>query len=286
MNRKAIGVFDSGLGGLSAVRQLIRLAPTEDIVFFGDTARVPYGTRTAETITRYSLEDISFLLSQDVKLIIAACGTVSSTFPRALSDRIPVPYVNVLGATARAAVRATRNGCIGILGTEATIKSGSFAREVAELRPDAVTIPKACPMFVPLVENGYIARDCEVTRLIAKEYLEPVIAAGADTLILGCTHYPLIKDIISDVAGSGVTLIDSGCETARAALALLEEKGLRNDCGGRHTFYTSENPDGFSALARIFLADDTVPQEVCRADLRAVPLNACFCDSTEEAHGK
>ena len=272
---RAIGIFDSGLGGLSAVRQLIRLAPTEDILFFGDTARVPYGGRTAETITRYALEDISFLLSHDVKLIVAACGTVSSTLPVPLSRRIPVPYTGVIEPTARAAAAATRNGRIGILGTRATIQSGSFARELERLLPGVVTVPQACPMFVPLVENGYFSRDCEPTRYFAREYLAPLRERKVDTVILGCTHYPLIRDILSDCLGADVVLIDSGYETAKAALHLLEEAGLTNPSGGRHRYFTSDSPDNFSSIAEIFLGYP-VHDEVRKADLRTIHTADCF----------
>ncbi len=274
-DKRAIGVFDSGLGGLSSVRQLIRLAPAEDIIFFGDTARVPYGGRPAETIVRYALEDISFLLERDVKMVVAACGTVSSALPAALSDRIPVPYTGVIGPTARAAAAATRNRRIGVIGTRATIKSGSFARELERILPGAVTVTQACPMFVPLVENGYFARNCEPTRYFAREYLAPLIERQVDTVILGCTHYPLIRDVISDVLGAGVTLIDSGYETAKAALALLDQAGLRNPDGGRHLYYTSDSPDDFSTIAENFLGYP-VHDEVRRADLRAVKTADCF----------
>lgn len=272
---RAIGVFDSGLGGLSAVRQLIRLAPAEDIVFFGDTARVPYGGRPAETITRYALEDISFLLEQDVKMIVAACGTVSSTLPAALSARIPVLYTGVIEPTARAAAAATKNRRIGVIGTRATIKSGSFVRELERILPGVVTVPQACPMFVPLVENGCFARDCEPTRYFAREYLAPLIERQVDTVILGCTHYPLIRDIISDVLGAGVALIDSGYETAKAALAQLDGAQRRNPDGGRRRYYTSDSPDDFSTIAENFLGYP-VHDEVGRVDLRVVKTADCF----------
>ncbi len=274
-DHRAIGVFDSGLGGLTAVRQLIRLAPDEDIVFFGDTARVPYGGRPAETITRYALEDISFLLARDVKLIVAACGTVSSTLPAALSRRIPVPYTGVIEPTARAAAAATRNRRIGVLGTRATVRSGSFVRELERLLPGVVTVAQACPMFVPLVENGYFARGCEPTHYFAREYLAPLIERQVDTVILGCTHYPLIQEILADLLGPEVTLIDSGYETAKAALATLDGANLRNPCGGRRQYFTSDSPDDFSTMAEYFLGYP-VHDEVGRADLRAIRTAACF----------
>ncbi len=274
MDARAIGIFDSGLGGLTAVKQLHRLAPGEDIVFLGDTARVPYGTRPAETIIRYSLEDISFLLSFDIKLIVAACGTVSSTLPRAYAESLPVPFVDVIAPTARAAAAATRNGRIGILGTPATIRSGSFVRALAAIDPALVPLPQACPLFVPLVENGYFARDCAVTRLVAQEYLQPLKDAGADTIILGCTHYPIIQDIIADTVGSGVRLIDSGLETARHALALLDGRDARGGSGSIR-FYTSDETDGFESNAGVFLGHP-LAQRACKADLQRVALHPCF----------
>ena len=275
MDKRPIGVFDSGLGGLTAVKQLMQLAPTEDIVFFGDTARVPYGTRTADTITKYALEDISFLLSHDVKLVIAACGTVSSTLPKKYSEKLPVPFVGVIAPTAAAALKATKNKKIGILGTPATIKSGSFVREINVLDKSAVCVPKACPMFVPLVENGYFGENGEVTRLIAEEYLKPLMDEKVDTIILGCTHYPIIKDIIRDIVGTEVVLIDSGLETAKYALAMLKENALANESGGQRELYTSDNPEGFSVNAAVFLGDD-LKIAAKKADINTTPLSECF----------
>ncbi|NLC78735.1 MAG: glutamate racemase [Ruminococcaceae bacterium] len=253
MDSRAIGIFDSGFGGLTAAREVMSLAPTEDIVFFGDNARIPYGTKTASIITKYSLQDISFLLSQDVKLIIAACGTVSSTLSEEYAKRVPVPYITVVEPTARAAARATKNKKIGILGTHATVRSGAFKNALLRLDGEVETVSVACPLFVPLVENGYIQRDCEITRLAAAEYLAPLMAAGVDTVILGCTHYPLIKDIISDLMGENVTLIDSGYETAKFALELLSENGLENTNGGARHFFTSDNAEDFSSLGGLFM---------------------------------
>ena len=190
MDTRPIGVFDSGLGGLTAVRQLRRVLPGEDIIYFGDTGRVPYGSRGREIIRQYARQDIRFLLSHDVKFIIAACGTVSSTYPPEEAARLPVPFTGVVGATARAAVDATRNGKVGIIGTAATVRSGSYAAVIKDMKPETEIIARACPMFVPLVENGYVNDGNPVTKLIIAEYLQEVKDAGVDTLILGCTHYP------------------------------------------------------------------------------------------------
>ena len=274
MDTRAIGVFDSGLGGLTAVKQLHRLAPQENVVFFGDTARVPYGTRPAQTIVRYALEDLSFLLTFDIKLIIAACGTVSSTLPRRYTEALPVPFVDVIGPTARAAAAATANGKIGVLGTPATIRSGSFVRELESIDSRLAVTAQACPLFVPLVENGYTARDCEVTRLVAREYLEPLMQTGVDTIILGCTHYPIIKGVIADIVGEKVTLIDSGRETARYALELLNKS---DSCGGegKLDFYTSDQGDGFENSAELFLGY-SLGAGARKADLQRIDLHPCF----------
>jgi glutamate racemase len=275
MNKKAIGVFDSGLGGLTAVKRLAELAPGEDIIFFGDSARVPYGTRAPSTITRFALQDISFLLSKKVKMIIAACGTVSSTLPAEYISRLPLPYTGVVTPAAFAAAAATRNRRVGVLGTPATIRSGSFSRALASAGPDIVPVPSACPLFVPLVENGYTARDCGITRQVAEAYLEPLVHAGVDTVILGCTHYPIISGIISDVMGDGVAIIDSGYETAKYALGELEKSGDANGEGGRAEFYISDNPVGFSALAGMFLGRD-ISRDVHLVSLDDISISPCF----------
>lgn len=257
MDTRPIGVFDSGLGGLTAVRQLRRLLPGEDIVYFGDTGRVPYGPRGRDTIVQYARQDIHFLLSRNVKFIMAACGTVSSTYPLEEAARLPVPYTGVIGAASRAAADATRNGCIGVIGTPATIRSGSYAAQLRQLVPGVRIVAKACPMFVPLVENGYVNDGNPVTRLIIEEYLTQVRDAGIDTLILGCTHYPLLKKMIGDFMGDSVTLIDPGKLTAIATARALEDLDLasgRRD-GGTVRFFVSDTPEGFDEQERLFMGD-------------------------------
>lgn len=251
-----IGVFDSGLGGLTAVRELRRILPGEDIVYFGDTGRVPYGTRGTDVIVRYAKQDAAFLLSQHVKYIIAACGTVSSTLPASYTDALPVPYMGVIGAAAAAAVRATKTGRIGVIGTEATVRSGSYTAAIAVRMPGARVTVQACPLFVPLVENGYFAPDNQVTRLVAQDYLRPIQSADVDTLILGCTHYPLIAPIIADLMGPAVTLIDPGRETALAAREKLSGAGLlRPGTQGAARYYVSDTTESFARLARQFLGE-------------------------------
>ena len=247
MDTRPIGVFDSGLGGLTAVRQLRRVLPGEDIVYFGDTGRVPYGSRARDTIVQYARQDIHFLLEQDVKFIIAACGTVSSTFPPAEAAKLPVPYTGVVGAASRAAVAATRNRQIG----------GSYASVIRDMMPDVQITAKACPLFVPLVENGYVQDGNPVTKLVIADYLESVRASGIDTLILGCTHYPLLKKMIGDYMGAEVTLIDSGKVTAQAAAAALADLDLLSDrtTGGTARYYVSDTPDNFAEQEMLFLGE-------------------------------
>lgn len=251
-----IGVFDSGLGGLTAVRELRRLLPGEDIIYFGDTGRVPYGTRGADIIVRYAKQDIAFLLEQNVKYIMAACGTVSSTLPKAYTDMLPVPYTGVVQSAAEAAVRATQTGRIGVIGTPATVQSGSYQAAIAALLPAARVTATACPLFVPLVENGYFNRDNAVTRMVACDYLRGIRAAGVDTLILGCTHYPLIAPILADLMGPDVALIDPGRETAHAARSALSLAGLlREGTDGTARYYVSDSTQSFARLSSWFLGE-------------------------------
>lgn len=276
MKEKSIGVFDSGLGGLTTIKRLIELAPNEDIVFFGDNARVPYGTRTAATITKFALQDISFLLEHDVKMIIAACGTVSSTLPKEYASAVPIPFVEIVAPTALAAAEATKNKKIGVLGTPATINSGSFYRALKAIDDGIEPVVSACPLFVPLVENGHISRDSEITRSVALAYLEPLKQAGVDTVILGCTHYPIISSIISDIMG-GITLIDSGYETAKHALSVLRSENNLNTGGGHTEYYISDNPDGFTSLAELFLGRKLFGT-VHLVQLDGIAIHPCFED--------
>lgn len=254
MDNRPIGVFDSGLGGLTAVRHLQNLLPNENIVYFGDTGRVPYGTRSRDTIRRYASEDCRFLLSHDVKYIIAACGTVSSVAPDLLAQ-LPVPAIGVVTPTASAAVRATRNGKIGILGTAATIRSASFEKAILEIDPHMKVTATPCPLFVPLVESGWIGKDDPVALPMVHRYLSAVKTAGVDTLILGCTHFPLLTEIIQKELGDGVKLIDSGRETAALCAQQLNEANALTDrpVSGSARFFVSDQPEGFSQVAEIFL---------------------------------
>lgn len=253
MDQRAIGVFDSGLGGLSAVRHLQNLLPSENIVYFGDTGRVPYGTRSRETIRRYTQEDCRLLLEHDVKFIIAACGTVSSVAADLL-DTLPVPAIGVVSPTAQAAAAATQNKRVGILGTAATIRSTSFEKALLSIDPEIQVTATPCPLFVPLVESGWISPADDVAIPMVRRYLSAVKEAGVDTLILGCTHFPLLAPVIRAELGDSVTLIDSGRETAvRCAELLRESDALADRECGESLYFVSDQPDDFSRVAEIFL---------------------------------
>lgn len=254
MNNDGIGVFDSGMGGLTAVKELNRLLPNENIIYLGDTARVPYGSRSRETVMRYARQDAEFLRKHKIKMIIAACGTVSSVVGTKpfIED---MPFTGVILPAAQAACAATKNGRIGVIGTPATIRSGSYAKAIKSVNPHVSVIGNSCPLFVHLVENGYTDKDNKITRLAAEEYLEPIKAENVDTLILGCTHYPVIKDIISDVMGEKVTLISSGMEAAKYAHSCLFERDLLSDRTemGKNIFYVSDSTELFKENAENFL---------------------------------
>lgn len=258
MDTRPIGVFDSGMGGLTAVRQMIRLLPGEDIVYFGDTGRVPYGGRSAETIVRYARQDVAFLRSFDLKAIVIACGTVSTTAMDVLKRENAIPILGVVQPAANAAVKRTKTGKIGVIGTKATIRSGAYESAILALLPAAKLTTKACPLLVPLVEDGRVRRGDPVTERVVEEYLAPVKAQGVDTLVLGCTHYPLLRDVISDYMGSAVSLVDTGEEAARASAALLAEQGGLNDPdrAGERRYYASDSTEDFAATASLYLGSD------------------------------
>ena len=267
MDQRPIGVFDSGVGGLSVVRELCRLLPGEDIVYFGDVGRVPYGTRSREVIYRYASEDLRFLRDRNVKLIIAACGTASSVIDSALTDRLPMPYTGVIEPTARAAAAATRNKKVGIIGTDATIRSCSFVRALHAIDPAIETVGQGCALLVPLVENGRYQPGDVVIETVAAEYLAPLKEAGVDTLVLGCTHYPLLEKVIGAYMGPEVRLINSGAEGARAAADCLRERdALAGPGRGSCRCFVSDRQEDFSRLASTFLGWD-VAQAVEQVDI-------------------
>ena len=254
MNQKAIGVFDSGLGGLTAVREMLTILPDEDIIYFGDTGRVPYGSKSNETIRKYAVQDARFLRRMGVKIIVAACGTVSSVAPD-LTDQLGVPYTGVVYPTCFSACQATRNGRIGVIGTAATIASHSYKDRIQKKHPEFTVVEQACPLFVPLVENGMTDPDDEIVRLTVQRYLGVMKENDVDTIILGCTHYPLLAEAIARELGGGVTLIDSGKETALYTKKLLEQDGLLRapGSGSSQRYYVSDTPADFEKYAGIFL---------------------------------
>lgn len=267
MNNKPIGVFDSGLGGLTAVKELLKVLPYENIIYFGDTGRVPYGDKSRKTILKYALQDIEFLKSLDVKMILAACGTVSSILEES-NVNIEIPFTGVITPTATAAASATRNNKIGIIGTTATIKSGSYKRELLKINPSLQIFEQDCPLFVPLVENGFIEKDNKATLIIAEKYLAGLRNKKIDTLILGCTHYPIISEIISKVIGPEVKLIDSGREAAifaANALSFSENLTERKNSGSC-VFFVSDTVNSFSKNAGLFLQQN-VSQKVKMVDI-------------------
>lgn len=270
MDNRPIGVFDSGLGGLTAVRELRRVLPGENIVYLGDTGRVPYGTRGRETIRRYARQDFAFLQRHDIKMIVIACGTVSTAVTQEDLAALPVPCTGVVPHTAAAACQATRNGRIGVIATPATIRSGAFQREIARLAPEATVVAKACPLFVPLAENGCVAVGDPVATPAARMYLEELCQAGVDTLVLGCTHYPILSGVIDQVLEHRVTLIDSGRETALYLRRYLAEHGLLADRAvGECEYYVTDSTESFSTVGSLFLQDD-IQGRVTQVDLEAL----------------
>jgi len=265
MRDSPIGVFDSGVGGLTVVKQLTREMPAEDIIYFGDTARVPYGTKSPSTIKKFSIEDVLFLLNFNVKLIIIACNTSSAIGLPFLSKYFSVPIIGVIKPGAKAAIRSTRNGRIGVIGTMATISSRAYESEIRALNPKIKVYSKDCPLFVPLVEEGW-AND-GIVDIAARRYLGALKEKKIDAIILGCTHYPLLKSSIQKVMGRAVKLVDSAEETAKEAKNLLEECGLQysgRKRTGRVKFYVSDSPDKFLTVAKRFLGKDVKSAEQVR----------------------
>ena len=255
MSWQAIGIFDSGVGGLTVLREIMKVLPQEDTIYFGDTARVPYGTKSPETVVRYSREITSFLVRRDIKLLVVACNTASAVALNSLKRELPIPVVGVIEPGARRAVEVTCSGKIGVIGTAGTIKSSAYSRAIKRLKPDACVLTRACPLFVPLAEEGWT--DNQVARLTAQKYLLELKDAGVDTLVLGCTHYPLLKSIIAETMGSDVTLVDSAEETARTVAEALAKKKLMRPAveHGNHHYYVSDIPAGFIRVGNRFLGE-------------------------------
>lgn len=253
MSWQAVGIFDSGVGGLTVLREIVRVIPQEDTIYFGDTARVPYGTKSPETVTRYAHEITSFLVRRDIKLLVVACNTASAVALPSLKRSFPIPVVGVIEPGARRAVEVSKSGRIGVIGTAGTIRSSAYTRAIKRLNPEAEVLTKACPLFVPLAEEGWV--DNQVARLTAINYLQELKDAGVDTLVLGCTHYPLLKPLIAEIMGAGVVLVDSAAETALTVAGILGQKNLLRpvaEIGNQH-YYVSDIPAGFIRVGNRFL---------------------------------
>jgi glutamate racemase len=251
-----IGIFDSGIGGLTVAKRIIAMLPNENIVYFGDTARVPYGTKSNETVIEYSYQDAQFLITQNVKLIIVACNTASSIAINKLKEKFDVPIIGMIEPGTHLALESTRNGRIGVIGTDATISNKAYSSELNKAEKNLKIIEKSCPLFVPIAEEGWL--DHEATKLIAKEYLQDLIDFGVDTVILGCTHYPLLSGVIQEVMGDDVKLIDSGMAASLEVEDYLTGRGVRNDSNqlGTQRFYVSDLPAKFKSVAERFLGTE------------------------------
>ena len=254
MNRtNPVGIFDSGIGGLTVVRAVSRIMPNENIVYFGDTARVPYGGKSNDTVIEYTLQAANFLLRKNIKLLIVACNTASSVALKDLKRFLTIPVIGMIEPGAKMALQESKRGVIGVIGTRATINNKAYSNELKKLNPRLKVYEKACPLFVPLAEEGWI--DHKVTSLIAKEYLAEFSEKKIDSLILGCTHYPILKDVISRAVGKNVKLVDSGTPAARLVEDYLNGRGLRNQSvhQGESEFFVSDVPAKFKEIAERFL---------------------------------
>ncbi|MBI4527666.1 MAG: glutamate racemase [Deltaproteobacteria bacterium] len=250
----AIGVFDSGIGGLTVLQRIIEALPRENTIYLGDTARSPYGTKSVETVLRYSFENAEFLLEKGVKLVVVACNTSTAVALEALAENLSVPVIGVIEPGVRRALEATRNRKIGVIGTEATIQSGAYTRALKMHDAKIEVYSRSCPLFVPLVEEGWV--DNVVAETTAEAYLGSLKRSGIDSLILGCTHYPLLKKAIGDFMGRNVALVDSAEETAKEVRAVLKQRSLARERGrGNHSFFVTDAPERFIKVGHRFLGE-------------------------------
>lgn len=268
LKNKPIGVFDSGLGGLTVVNQLVQYLPQESIVYFGDTARVPYGSKSPETVRKFAGQITRFLQARSVKLIVVACNTVSSVAMEKVVETSSVPVIGVIQPGARAALEKSKNRRIGVIGTSATVAAGKYNSVLSSMAPDVAVFSQACPLFVPLVEEGWI--DSEVTEMVARIYLEPIIRQSIDTLILGCTHYPIIKETIKKIVDNKVEIVDSAIQTALEVRNELTSNNLLNESviQPEHLVFVSDFPQKFKDIARRLLGQ---PLE----NIRRISLDDC-----------
>lgn len=251
---KPIGIFDSGAGGLTVVREFLRQLPNENIIYLGDTARVPYGIKSAETIKKFSLENANFLADFEIKLIVVACNTAAAVALDVLRKELKIPVIDVIEPGVNAALRATKSGKIGIIGTEATIESHTYEKLIKKKNPSILSFSQACPLLVPLVEEGWLNH--KVTRIVVQEYLKNLSQKSVDTLILGCTHYPLLTPLFRSEIGKAVSLIDSAKEvTYEVATFLKENKMMRKNDGSAYVkFYVTDAPERFARVKNLFLS--------------------------------
>lgn len=254
-NEQPIGIFDSGIGGLTVVKEIIRLLPYENLIYFGDTARVPYGTKSDSTIKDYSVQNTRFLLTHNVKLIVVACNSASSVALDEIKSRTDIPVIGVIKPGAIASVRATIKKKVAIIGTNATISSKAYEREIHSIDEKIDALGRACPLFVPIVEEGWMEHD--IAYITAKEYLSSLQKFSYDTMILGCTHYPLLKNVIRKVVGEKITLIDSGIETAKQVKNILSEMNLLNPYKQKpnRKYFVSDIPHKFKEIGEMFLGE-------------------------------
>ncbi len=254
MQNLSIGMFDSGIGGLTVLKEVRDLLPGEDIIYLGDTARVPYGNKSPYTVTRYALETALFLLAKGIKALVIACNTSSALSLNILKKKLPIPVFGVIDPAAQAAVRQTRGKTIGVIGTKATVKSMAYERAVRRVDRHVKVLSQACPLFVPIVEEGW--EDSEVARLVATKYLSPFQGSGIDVLVMGCTHYPILKRVISEELGPDVFIVNTGRETAMEVRELLGARGLLKDSGGgASSYYVTDSPETFSEVGSRFLGE-------------------------------
>lgn len=265
---KPIGVFDSGIGGLTVVKRLYSTLPKESIVYFGDTARVPYGSKSNNTVIDYSIQNTKFLLSKNVKAIVVACNTASSIAIDELKKIFDVPVIGMIEPGASMAVKETRNNKIGVIGTRATVGNRAYSNEIKKINPEIEVIEKACPLFVPIAEEGWI--DHRATYEIAEEYLKELREKNIDTLVLGCTHYPILADVIQKVIGNDVKLIDSGIASSEIVRNEIARIGLETNSSvpGQSSFYVSDIPTTFKEVAELFLGQPV--NEVIKVDIESI----------------
>lgn len=259
----AIGVFDSGVGGLTVLQELRRLLPQENLIYLGDTARVPYGTKSAETVQKYACEAAAFLVGKRVKMVVVACNTASSVALDLLREQLPVPVIGVIEPGASGAIRVSRSGIVGVIGTEGTVASDAYPQALRALNPEVQVYSAPCPLFVPLAEEGWAQH--QIAALAAQEYLAPLLAASIDTLVLGCTHYPLLKPTLKQLLPTKVELVDSAWETAQMVWQILQAGGMLNrTSSGEWQFFVTDVPRRFVRVGGAFLGADLAAVERVR----------------------